>query len=87
MKQYFRFLESYKAEGLSFWGITTQNEPFDGLVPMFPFNCMGWTAQQQRDFIKLNLGPTIRNSQFADLKIMILDENTAALPRWPKQVS
>jgi glucosylceramidase len=81
-----KFLTAYKAEGFKFWALTTQNEPFDGLVPMFPFNCMGWTAPQQRDFIKRNLGPTLRRSEFSDTKLIILDENTAALPQWPEQI-
>jgi hypothetical protein len=29
------------------WGLTAQNEPNDGRVPEFSFNCMGWTAAQQ----------------------------------------
>ena len=46
------FLEEYKALGVEFWGLTAQNEPIDGLVPGFFFNCMGWTSDQQRLWVR-----------------------------------
>lgn len=42
-----RFLESYAKHNISFWGLTTQNEPTDGLVKNFQFNAIGWTPQEQ----------------------------------------
>lgn len=43
----FRFLESYAKHNISFWGLTTQNEPTDGLVKNFQFNAVGWSPQDQ----------------------------------------
>ena len=37
------------------WGVTAQNEPKAGLVENFPFQCMGFTAEHQRDFLKTDL--------------------------------
>lgn len=51
-----RFLSEYKKQGLNIWGLTAQNEPLDGRLPFFPFQCLGFTATQQRDFIAMDLG-------------------------------
>ena len=48
---------------------------------------MGFTPEQQRDFIKLDLGPALHNSSFGDIKLMILDDNRLLLPYWAEQVS
>ena len=29
------------------WGLTAQNEPIDGNIEDFTFNCMGWNASTQ----------------------------------------
>lgn len=50
-----RFIEEYKSQGVSIWGLTIQNEPNDGFIPDFSFQCMGMHADEQRDFIKLDL--------------------------------
>lgn len=40
-----------------------------------------------RDFIKLNLGPTLKsNSLTKDIKIMIMDQNIDRLPEFPTTV-
>lgn len=36
--------------------MTAQNEPTDGRLPFFPFQCLGFTAEMQRDFIVSDLG-------------------------------
>lgn len=38
---YIKFLEAYETNGIIFWGITTGNEPFDGLTPL-ELPSMGW---------------------------------------------
>ncbi|XP_037073434.1 lysosomal acid glucosylceramidase-like [Pollicipes pollicipes] len=77
-----RFLEEYEAAGVPIWGVTTQNEPVDGLVPGFSFNCMGWTAETQGSWVRDNLGPTLRASAFNATKVMILDDQREMLPAW-----
>ena len=57
-----KFLEAYKEQGIEFWGLTAQNEPWDGTVPNFTFNAMGWNSSTQRDWIVENLGPTLENA-------------------------
>lgn len=51
----YRFIEAYENEGVEIWGITAQNEPSAGQIENFPFQCMGFTEEQQRDFIKFDL--------------------------------
>ena len=81
-KYYVKFLDAYKKEGIKFWGLTTGNEPINGLIPKFPFNCLGFTPSLQRDFIKYQLGPVLNASNYGHLKIMILDDQRYQLPFW-----
>ena len=69
--QYFvKYIEGMKAEGITIDAITPQNEPLnDGNNPS-----LYMSAEQQRDFIKNNLGPSF---QAADIttKIITYDHN------------
>ncbi|KAI5635677.1 glycosyl hydrolase family 30 TIM-barrel domain-containing protein [Phthorimaea operculella] len=77
-----KFLEQYKANGVDIWGITTTNEPVNGIIPIARFNSLGWTPDRMGKWIVNNLGPTIRNSTFKDLMILTHDDQRAALPIW-----
>ncbi|XP_042239573.1 lysosomal acid glucosylceramidase-like [Homarus americanus] len=81
-----KFLDSYGKEGVNFWGLTAQNEPLDGYLPGFGFNCMGWTAEQQRLWVAENLGPTLQAHGYDEVILMILDDQRFELPRWAKKV-
>ncbi|XP_045605281.2 lysosomal acid glucosylceramidase [Procambarus clarkii] len=81
-----KFLDGYGAEGVTFWGVTAQNEPRDGQVPGFAFNCMGWTPLQQRAWVGGNLGPTLDAHGYGALKVMILDDQRYNLPLWAEKV-
>ncbi|EFX65267.1 hypothetical protein DAPPUDRAFT_333354 [Daphnia pulex] len=58
----------------------------DGNIPDFPFNCMGCTAEQQSNFIGLNLGTTLETKGFASIKIMVMDDQRILLPKWTETV-
>lgn len=79
-----RFLDAYKSHGVDFWGLTTQNEPTDGFIPGMGFNALGFTAEMQRDFVKLDLGPTLAAAGYGldKLQLMIMDDNRGLLPAW-----
>ncbi|CAL4090866.1 unnamed protein product, partial [Meganyctiphanes norvegica] len=81
-----KFLDSYSDYDLTFFGMTAQNEPIDGYVPGFAFNCMGWTADEQRQWIAENLGPTMKEAGYSDVDIMILDDQRFNLPGWAETV-
>jgi len=64
-------VEAYQAEGLDIIAITPQNEP-----EYFPktYPTCGWTALQQRDFIRDHLGPVWAKHQLTT-KIWCYDHN------------
>ncbi|KAG7379404.1 hypothetical protein PHYPSEUDO_008666 [Phytophthora pseudosyringae] len=72
---YSKFFDAYKEEGVEFWAMTVQNEPkkppFSSIVSTW--ESLRLTGEQERDFIKLNLGPTMAKNH-PELKIMAHDE-------------
>ncbi|XP_052774446.1 lysosomal acid glucosylceramidase-like [Mya arenaria] len=85
-KYFVKFLQAYRDQGVDIWGLTAQNEPSDGLITNFPFQCMGWTPEMQRDFVAQDLGPALEASGFGHIKLMILDDDRLWLPYWPEVV-
>ncbi|XP_041035735.1 lysosomal acid glucosylceramidase isoform X3 [Carcharodon carcharias] len=81
---FIRFLDEYAKHNLTFWAVTIQNEPTTGLITNYSFQCMGFTAELQRDFIVLDLGPALQNSTHKDVQLMILDDQRILLPYWAK---
>ncbi|CAG5135396.1 unnamed protein product, partial [Candidula unifasciata] len=81
-----RFLKEYAKRNITFWGLTAQNEPLDGLQTNFSFQAMGFTPSQQRDFIKMDLGPALNESGFGNIKLMILDDQRLIVTLWAKSV-
>ncbi|KAL0867558.1 hypothetical protein ABMA27_008328 [Loxostege sticticalis] len=77
-----KFLEKYAAEGIPIWGITTTNEPMNGIFNLASFNTLGWSPAEMGNWIVNNLGPTIRNSTFKDVKIIALDDQRITIPFW-----
>ncbi|OQV22608.1 Glucosylceramidase [Hypsibius exemplaris] len=85
--QYFvKFVQSYEAQNVSIWGLTTQNEPIDGYIPMFPFQALGFTPASQRDFIAKDLGPALAAANLQHLKLIIMDDQRFLLPNWADTV-
>jgi len=68
---YVRFFEEYKKEGINFWGVSVQNEP----MAVQTWESCIYTAEDERDFVKNFMGPTLKKSAFADTKIIIWDHN------------
>uniref|UniRef100_A0A3B5BA54 Glucosylceramidase n=1 Tax=Stegastes partitus TaxID=144197 RepID=A0A3B5BA54_9TELE len=83
---YVRFLEEYSKYNLSFWAVTTGNEPSAGQMTNYSFQALGFTAEQQRDWVSLDLGPALHASSFPRTHVLILDDNRLLLPRWAKVV-
>lgn len=48
----------------------------------FSFQCMGYTAEMERDFIKEDLGPMLSLRGHTDVKIIMLDDSRLFLPSW-----
>jgi glucosylceramidase len=68
---YAKFIKAYENEGISVWGLTVQNEP---MAKQTWESCI-YTAEEERDFIKNYLGPTLKNSGLEDKKIIAWDHN------------
>ena len=68
---YAKFIKAYEAEGMPVWGITIQNEP----MAVQRWESCIWTAEEERDFLKNHLGPTLEQEGLADKKIVVWDHN------------
>ena len=72
LARYFvQFIKAYEAERIKIYAITPQNEP--GYSPSSYPTC-GWTAEQQRDFIRDDLGPEFQAGGIST-KIWCYDHN------------
>ncbi|XP_015684399.2 lysosomal acid glucosylceramidase-like, partial [Protobothrops mucrosquamatus] len=80
------FLDAYAEQNLTFWAITAQNEPSSGFVKNYPFQTLGFSAESQRDFIALDLGPALARSSHKEVRLITLDDNRMHLPKWAKVV-
>ena len=85
-KYFVKFIQEYKKQGIDMWGITAQNEPTDGMLPGFRFQCLGWIPESQRDFIAKDLGPSLQAAGLEHIKLMILDDSRLLLPYWAEVV-
>src|SRR5438270_240931 len=68
---YTKFIKAYQSEGIPVWGITIQNEP---MATQRWESCI-YTAEEERDFLKNYLGPTMRREGLGDKKILAWDHN------------
>ncbi|MGA1226216.1 MAG: glycoside hydrolase family 30 protein [Tamlana sp.] len=68
---YVKFIEAYEAEGLPVWGLTIQNEP----MAVQRWESCIYTAEEERDFLKNFLGPTLEKAGMGDKKVVVWDHN------------
>ncbi len=68
---YVKFFEAYEAEGIPIWGLTVQNEP----MAVQRWESCIYTAEEERDFVKNYLGPTLEKAGMGDKKIIVWDHN------------
>lgn len=68
---YAKFIKAYEKEGVPIWGLTIQNEP---MATQIWESCI-YTAEEERDFLKNFLGPTLEKEGLGDKKIIIWDHN------------
>jgi len=68
---YTRFIEAYEKEGIPIWGITVQNEP----MATQRWESSIYSAEEERDFLKNYLGPTMDREGLGDRKIIVWDHN------------
>ncbi len=68
---YTKFIKAYEAEGMPIWGVTIQNEP----MAVQRWESCIYTAEEERDFLKNHLGPTMEREGLGDKKIVVWDHN------------
>jgi glucosylceramidase len=68
---YAKFIRAYEAQDIPIWGLTIQNEP---MATQRWESCI-YTAEEERDFLKNHLGPTLEREGLGDKKIIVWDHN------------
>ncbi|ETI51713.1 hypothetical protein F443_04996, partial [Phytophthora nicotianae P1569] len=75
---YSKFLDAYSEEGINFWAMTVQNEPSKSILQTSAWQSLRLTAAEERDFIKLDLGPRMAQDH-PDLKIIAGDDQKSTI--------
>ena len=70
-RYYGRYVQAYAGEGIPIWAISVQNEPeatqtWDSCI---------YTGEEERDFVRDHLGPTLRAAGLGGVRIVIWDHN------------
>jgi glucosylceramidase len=68
---YVKFIKGLEAQGIPVWGLTVQNEP---MAKQRWESCI-FSAEDERDFIKLYLGPTLQKNGLSNKKLIAWDHN------------
>ena len=68
---YVKYITALEKEGLPVWGLTIQNEP---MAKQIWESCI-FTAEEERDFLKNYLGPTLQKAGLGNKKITVWDHN------------
>ena len=74
-RYYAKFIQAYEKEGIPIWGLTVQNEP----MAVQTWESCNYTAEQERDFVKLHLGPALKAAGLGKKKIIIWDHNRSLM--------
>ncbi len=73
---YAKFIKAYEAEGMPVWGLTIQNEP----MAVQTWESCVYTAEEERNFLKNYLGPTLEKEGLGDKNIVVWDHNRDLIP-------
>ncbi|GKU26295.1 glycoside hydrolase family 30 protein [Clostridium folliculivorans] len=68
---YAKYIKAMRKEGFDIWAITVQNEP----AALQVWDSCLYSAEEERDFLKNHLGPTLEREGLSDVKIYIWDHN------------
>ena len=68
---YIKYIRAMEKEGIPFWGLSVQNEP---MAKQKWESCI-FTAEEEKDFIKNYLGPTLVKSGMSSKKLIAWDHN------------
>lgn len=68
---YVRFVQEMEKEGIPIWAISVQNEPEAAQI----WESCIYSAEEERDFVRDHLGPTMEAAGLSRVKIVIWDHN------------
>lgn len=68
---YTKFIAAYEKAGIPIWGISIQNEP----MAVQTWESMQYSAEEERDFLRDHLGPTMAKAGYGDKPIIVWDHN------------
>jgi len=68
---YIKFIKTYQEMGIPIWGLSVQNEP----MAKQTWESCNYTAEEETNFIKNYLGPTLVKSGMGDKKLIAWDHN------------
>ncbi len=68
---YTKFIKSYRQAGVPIWGITIQNEP----MATQTWESCTYQAEDEKNFLKNFLGPTMAREGLSDVHILVWDHN------------
>jgi glucosylceramidase len=66
-----RYIREYEKAGVPIWGVTVQNEP----AATQSWDSCTYTAEEERDFVRDHLGPTLERAGLGHVRIIIWDHN------------
>jgi len=76
---YSKYIDAYKKEGISIWGLTVINEPHGNGNN---WESMLFSPEEMTSFVQNHLGPTLAAHGKSDIKILGYDQNRAGLKEW-----
>lgn len=68
---YIKFINAYEKAGIPVWGLSVQNEP----MATQKWESCKFTAEEERDFVKNYLGPTLWKQGMKAKKLIVWDHN------------
>jgi len=68
---YVKFIKTYESMGIPIWGLSVQNEP---MARQTWESCI-YTGEEERDFVKKYLGPTLKKNGLSSKKLICWDHN------------
>lgn len=66
-----KYIQEMEKQGIPLWAVSVQNEP----AAVQTWDSCIYTAEEERDFVKNYLGPTLEKAGLDDKKIVIWDHN------------
>ena len=74
-----KYIDAYKKEGITIWGLTVENEPNGNGNN---WESMIYTPQEMTNFVQNHLGPKLESEGKGEVKILGYDQNRAGLKDW-----